>query len=41
MTNPQSTVKEKFDRFFPGPGQVGALIRDIKPVREISEEMVS
>lgn len=38
---PKALETADFDLFPPGAGQVSALIRDIKPVREIIQEMVA
>ncbi|MEA3222722.1 MAG: nitronate monooxygenase [Thermodesulfobacteriota bacterium] len=41
MNAPQAWNSGDFDLFPAGSGQVGALIKEIKPVKEIIEEMVS
>ena len=41
MNAEQAWTTGDFDLFPAGGGQVSALIKDIKPVREIIEEMVS
>jgi len=41
MNAPEAWGTGKFELFPAGAGQISALIHEIKPVREIIEEMVS